>query len=68
MLKGFIKDAGTFPTFVAGDVIYTDETAGGGPPTKTAPSTSGDFVQVIGWAVDADTVYFDPDSTVIEVA
>lgn len=68
LLKGFIKDTGTFPTFVAGDVIYTDETAGGGPPTKTAPSTSGDFVQVIGWAVDADTVYFNPDSTVIEVA
>ncbi len=67
LLKGFAKDAATFPTFIAGDVIYTDGGTGG-PPTKTAPSTAGDFVQVIGWAIDADTVYFDPDSTVIEVA
>ena len=67
LLKGVVKDAATFPTFVAGDVIYTDE-GSGGPPTKTAPSTDGDFVQVIGWALDADKVYFCPDSTVIEVA
>jgi len=67
LLRGFLKDTGTLPTFVAGDVIYTDEGTGGAP-TKTAPSTTGDFVQIIGWAVDPDTIYFDPDSTIIEIA
>ncbi len=67
LLRGFIKDAATFPTFsTVGGAIYTNDTAG--PPTQTAPSDDGDFVQVIGWAVDGDTVYFNPDTTVIEVA
>ena len=60
LLKGFLMDNGTFPAYTAGDVLYTPEAA--------APDTDGDFVQIIGWAVDANTVYFNPDSTVIEVA
>jgi hypothetical protein len=37
-------------------------------PENAAPDSDGDFVQIIGWAVDANTVYFDPDSTIVEVA
>jgi hypothetical protein len=66
LLRGFIQDVGTFAgAYVAGDVVYTNDTAG--PPTNTAPTDPGDFVQVIGWAVDANTLYFDPGSTIIEL-
>ena len=37
-------------------------------PEVAAPDGDGDFVQVIGWALSADAMYFNPDSTVIEVA
>ena len=70
LLKGFLQDNGTFPSYTAGDVLYTPEaaTSGENVPEAAAPDTDGDFVQIIGWAVDANTVYFNPDSTVIEVA
>jgi hypothetical protein len=67
LLQGFVKDVGTFAgAYTAGDVLYTHTT--GGPPNRVAPSGTGDSVQVIGWAVDGDTVYFDPGSTIIEIA
>jgi hypothetical protein len=47
-------------------VIYVSATAGA--MTQTAPAGSGDQVQVVGYATSADTMYFDPDFTVIEVA
>lgn len=70
LLKGFLQSTATFPTYTVGGVLYTpeDETSTENVPEQTAPDTSGDFVQVIGFATGADTVYFDPDSTVIEVA
>jgi hypothetical protein len=67
LMQGFVKDVGTFAgAYRAGDVLYTSGT--GGPPTKTAPSGSGDFVQIIGWAVDADTCFIQFDSTLVEIA
>jgi len=70
LLKGFLTDNGTFPAYTVGGILYTPEaeTSGENVPEQTAPDTDGDFVQVVGWAVTANTVYFDPDSTVIEVA
>jgi len=67
LLQGFVQDNGSFPTWTVGGAIYTPE-GSGGVPTQTAPSTDGDFVQVIGWATGVNTVYFQPDSTVIEIA
>lgn len=67
LMQGFVKDTGTFAgAYAAGDVLYTSGTAG--PPTKTAPSGSGDFVQIIGWAVDADTCFIQFDATIVEIA
>jgi hypothetical protein len=47
-------------------VIYVDTTTGG--LTQTPPSGSGDSVQIVGYAMSADTMYFDPDSTVVVIA
>lgn len=48
-------------TWTPGGTIYLSTTAGG--LTQTAPSTTGDKVQVIGYAIDADTmrVKISPD-------
>jgi hypothetical protein len=40
---------------------------GTGSLTQTRPTGTGDQVQRIGWALSADTVYFRPDSTVVEI-
>jgi hypothetical protein len=69
LLRGFLADNGTFPSYTIAGVIYTPEaeTSSQNVPEQAAPDTAGDFVQVLGWAVTANSVYFDPDSTVIEV-
>lgn len=43
--------------WTVGGQIYLSTTAGG--LTQTAPSTSGNVVQVVGWAVSADIAYFN---------
>ena len=70
LLKGFLRADTNFPTWTVGGRLYTPEaeTSGHNVPEQTAPDTDGDFVQVIGWAVDGNTIYFCPDSTIIEVA
>ena len=70
LLKGFARFNSEFPTWTVGGVLYTPEaeTSGKNVPEQAAPDTDGDFVQVIGWAVSGDAVFFDPDSTVVEVA
>ena len=70
LLRGFLQDNGSFPSYTAGDTLYTPEaeTSSENVPENAAPDSDGDFVQIIGWAVDANSVYFDPDSTIVEVA
>lgn len=47
-------------------VVFVSTTTGA--LTQAAPSASGDQVQVAGWALSADTIYFDPDQTLLEIA
>ena len=70
LLKGFARFNSEFPTWTVGGALYTPEaeTSNKNVPEQTAPDTDGDFVQIIGWAVSADAIWFDPDSTVVEVA
>jgi len=49
-----------------GAELYVSTTAGG--LTETAPSATGDVVRVVGYAVNADVVYFNPGSTWVEIA
>jgi len=66
LMQGVIHDAGTFPTYTVAGRLYSPEAEG--PPTQTKPSTDGDLVQVIGWAITADKIYFNPSPDYIEVA
>ena len=63
LLEGFIRNDAW--DWSAGD-IYVSLTTGG--LTQTAPSASGEQVQVVGWAYSADIMYFKPSSTVLEIA
>jgi len=49
-----------------GGAMYVSTTAG--TMTQTAPSTTGDRVQIVGYAITADTVLFNPDMTDLEIA
>jgi len=70
LLQGFLRDNGTFPAYTIAGALYTPEaeTSSQNVPEQTAPDTDGDFVQVLGWAVTADMVYFNPSNDIIEVA
>ena len=70
LLQGFLRANTNFPTYAIGETLYLpeDETSGKNVPTGTRPSTDGDFVQVVGWAAGADTVFFNPSYAIIEHA
>jgi len=51
--------------WTAGGAIYVDTTAGG--LTQTAPSGAGDIVRVVGYAANADVIYFMPSGAWVEV-
>ena len=70
LLQGFIRADTNFPTYAIGETLYVPEAEVGGKnvPEGIVPDSNGDFVQVIGWAADANTVYFNPDFTIIEHA
>ena len=67
LIEGFLRADTNFPTYSAGDVLYTPEaeTSGKNCPENVAPDTAGDFVQIIGWARDGNTCYVNFNSTVI---
>ena len=62
--KGTFQDAGTWG-WTPGATLYLSETAG--ELTETAPTTSGAIVRIMGYALTADSIFFDPDKTYIEV-
>ena len=70
LLQGFLRADTNFPTYTVGETLYLPEaeTSGKNVPEGAIPDSDGDFVQVLGWAADANTVYFNPDFTIIEHA
>jgi hypothetical protein len=65
LVKGMICDT-DWTWSNPGVLLYASTTAGAF--TETAPSGTGDQVQVIGFALSADTIWFDPDLTMVEIA
>ena len=70
LMHGFLRDAASFPSYTIGGALFTPEAEQNSEnvPEQAAPDTDGDFVQVIGWAVTADMVFFNPSGDIIEVA
>jgi hypothetical protein len=63
LLRGFAELAGW--SFTVGAAQYVSTTAGA--LQSTAPSGTGDIVRVVGYAHDATTLYFCPDTSWVEV-
>jgi hypothetical protein len=61
LIRGYYTDTG----LTAGSPYYISATAGA--KTATAPSTSGQIVRIVGYAISATSFFFDPDHTYIEV-
>jgi len=51
--------------FTPGAQLYVSGTAG--EITETAPIGSGDFVQVVGFALTADVIFFNPSPDYLEI-
>jgi len=66
LLDGIFYDSGH--GFTVGAPLYcSDSTSPPGQMTDTAPTGSGDIVRIVGYAIDADHIYFSPDKTWIEL-
>ena len=76
LIRGFVRIPSTEILNVPGSgavdglPVYISTTAG--HFDFTAPSASGDFVRIVGYAIDDDSgdvlVYFNPDATFVEIA
>ncbi len=53
--------------WTVGGVLYVSE-ATGGLITQTKPATSGNQVQIVGYALSATVIFFNPNSTIVEIA
>lgn len=65
VLQGFIRSTG-LGTGTSGNPAYLD-TVTAGNVTSTRPSGTGDIVRVVGYWYDANTLYFCPSNTWVEV-
>jgi len=69
LLFGFWRNDTDFSTFSYGDIVYMDDTQGSF--TNSAPSSAGDFVQVVGVIINDGSgnkvLKFMPDLTEIEI-
>jgi hypothetical protein len=64
LLQGLYRNDTAY-AWTPGAILYASTTPGA--MTETAPSATGDIVRVVGYAISADVIYFDPDKTYIEV-
>jgi len=64
LVRGIVRNEG-WTGLTIGGAVYLSETAGG--ITQTAPSDSGDAVQIVGWALSDSEIYFDFSRPYLEV-
>lgn len=58
LLQGIIRADAKFPSFTINNPIYVSETAG--LVTQTQPTTTDVVIRVVGFALTADEMYFNP--------
>ncbi len=64
LLRGVIRNDSW--TWTIGGKLYVSA-ATAGALTQTRPATTGNQVQIVGYALSATVIYFSPDSTFVEV-
>jgi hypothetical protein len=63
LLQGVIRADAKFPSFTINNPIYASETAGS--VTQTQPTTTDVVIRVVGFALTADEMYFNPSPSYI---
>lgn len=61
LLNGIVRADTAFPAFTINNPIYVSETAG--DVTQTQPTTTDVVIRIVGSALTADEMYFNPDRT-----
>lgn len=61
LLNGVVRADTAFPSFTINNPIYVSETAG--DVTQTQPTTTDVVIRIVGVALTADEMYFNPDQT-----
>ncbi len=64
LVNGVFRDSSH--GFTVGSPLYVSNTAG--VLTNTAPTGTNDYVRVVGYAIDSDHIYFNPDNTWVQLA
>jgi hypothetical protein len=64
LIRGFFKN--TSWSFTVGAPVYLSTTAGS--LTSTQPTGTADIVRVVGYAIAADELYFNPSQDWVELA
>jgi hypothetical protein len=64
MLQGFVRDDSW--SWAIGGYVYVSTASGA--LTQTAPSSTGQIVQVLGTAVQTNEIFFNPNYITIEIA
>jgi len=65
LLRGTIRDDSAFAGAMGDVVFLSDGTAG--DMLYTAPADSGDIVQILGFVIAENYIYFNPDYTYVEI-
>lgn len=65
LIRGVMQHT-SFSSFAIGDILYISTTEG--TITNTAPTATGDFVRVIGYALGNSYIMVHPSATYIELA
>ena len=65
LLQGTIQAASIFPALTVGAPVYAGTTAG--DIQVAAPNATDDVVQVIGFGLTADILYFNPSNDYITI-
>jgi len=65
LIEGYVRDnAWAWTTATTVRTLYVSETPGN--PVQNSPQDTGDQIQVVGFLIDADVIYFQPDLTIVE--
>jgi len=66
LVRGYVYNSAW--NWTIGGILYLSAVGGSGLITQTAPSGTGDIVRVVGYAITADLIYFNPSQDWIEIA
>jgi hypothetical protein len=66
LLRGYIYNSGW--NWTVGATLYLSSVGAAGLITETQPSGTADIVRVVGYAISADLIYFNPSQDWIELA